>query len=98
MRIQPDLQKLFQPLPGLYLILDPDLVIVAASDAYLNATMTQRDAIVGRRVFDVFPDNPDDPTTQGVASLMVSFDRVRRDLVTDTVAVQKFDIRRPESQ
>ncbi len=98
MRIQADFQKLFQSLPGLYLILDPDLVIVAASDAYLNATMTQRDAIVGRRVFDVFPDNPDDPTTQGVASLMVSFDRVRRDLVTDTVAVQKFDIRRPESQ
>src|ERR1700730_2764854 len=98
MRIQPDLQKLFQSLPGLYLILDPDLVIVAASDAYLSATMTQRDAIVGRRVFDVFPDNPDDPTTQGVASLMLSFDRVRRDLVPEHVAVQKFDIRRPESE
>jgi signal transduction histidine kinase/FixJ family two-component response regulator len=93
-----DFEALFESGPGLYLILDPDLTIVAVSDAYLNATMTKRAEIVGRPVFDVFPDNPDDPTARGVATLRASMERVRSDLVSDTVAVQKFDIRRPESE
>jgi signal transduction histidine kinase/CheY-like chemotaxis protein len=98
MPIQPDFQTFFESLPGMFLVLDPDLVMVAASDAYLRATMTQREAIVGRAVFDVFPDNPDDPHATGVANLKASFDRVRRDLVPDTVAIQKYDIRRPDSE
>lgn len=94
--MEPDFKALFESGPGLGLILEPDLTIVAASDAYLKATMTKRAEIVGRGVFDVFPDNPDDPDAIGVANLRASFDRVRRDLVADTVAVQKYDIRRPE--
>jgi len=38
-------------------VLDPTLTIVAASNAYLQATNTQRDAIVGRNLFEVFPEN-----------------------------------------
>ncbi|HEX9475935.1 MAG TPA: response regulator [Candidatus Dormibacteraeota bacterium] len=98
MAMPPDFKTLFDSAPGMYLVLDPDLVIVAASDAYLKATMTQRAAIIGRKVFDVFPDNPDDPQATGVANLMASFDRVRRELVPDTVAIQKYDIRRPDSE
>jgi hypothetical protein len=43
------------------LVLDPGLTIVGVTQAYLDATMTQRELIVGRGLFDVFPDNPDDP-------------------------------------
>jgi signal transduction histidine kinase/DNA-binding response OmpR family regulator len=71
---------------------------VAATDAYLSATMTKRADIVGRALFDVFPDNPDDGGATGVANLRTSLERVRRELVPDTVAVQKFDIRRPEAE
>jgi PAS domain-containing protein len=60
-----DFRRLFESAPGLYLILAPDLTIVAVSDAYLAATMTQREAIVGRALFEVFPDNPDDPSADG---------------------------------
>src|SRR3982074_2642236 len=95
---EPDFKALFESGPGLYLILDPDLTIVAVSDAYLNATMTKRLEILGRNVFDVFPDNPEDPETTGVATLRASMERVKRDLVADTVAVQKYDIRRPEAE
>src|ERR1700716_2838654 len=95
---EPDFKALFESGPGLYLILDGDLTIVAVSDAYLNATMTKRLEILGRNVFDVFPDNPEDPETTGVATLRASMERVKRDLVADTVAVQKYDIRRPESE
>jgi len=37
--------------PTPFLVLDPDLVIVAASDAYLEATMTTRTTVVKRGVY-----------------------------------------------
>jgi signal transduction histidine kinase/ActR/RegA family two-component response regulator len=92
----PDFRRLFEGAPGLYLVLDPDLKIVAVSDAYLQATMTERDAILGRGLFDVFPDNPDDPSATGVSNLTNSLDRVRTKLIADSMAVQKYDIRRPD--
>jgi len=95
---QPDFRLLFEGAPGLYLVLTPDLKIVAVSEAYLRATMTKRAEIIGRALFDVFPDNPDDPAATGVANLRASLDRVRAQRVPDTMAVQKYDIRRPESE
>src|ERR1035438_2476084 len=59
--VKPNFETLFAAVPGLYMVLDPNLRVVAASDAYLQATMTRRADIVGRHVFEVFPDNPDDP-------------------------------------
>ena len=95
---QLDFRSLFESAPGCYLVLDPELVIVAVSDAYLGATMTRREEILGRGLFEVFPDNPDDPEATGVGNLRASLDRVRRDRVPDTMAVQQYDIRRPESE
>src|SRR5437870_512376 len=95
---EPDFRALFEAAPGLYLVLDPDLCIVAVSDAYLAATMTKRDEIIGRGIFDVFPDNPDDPAATGESNLRTSLERVRRHCVVDTMAVQKYDIRRPAEE
>jgi signal transduction histidine kinase/ActR/RegA family two-component response regulator len=94
---EPDFRTLFEAAPGLYLVLDPEFRIVAVSDAYLAATMTRRDDIVGRGIFDVFPDNPDDPDATGVDNLRSSLERVRSRRVPDTMAVQKYDIRRPDA-
>ncbi|HXI65701.1 MAG TPA: ATP-binding protein [Gemmatimonadales bacterium] len=93
----PDYRLLFETAPGPYLILTPDLTIVAVNQAYLTATMTKREEIVGRGLFEVFPDNPDDPAATGVRNLRTSLDRVRERRAPDTMAVQKYDIRRPES-
>ncbi len=93
-----DFRALFEAAPGCYLALDPHWCIVAVSDAYLQATMTHRREILGRHLFDVFPDNPDDPAADGVANLTASLDRVARHLTTDAMAVQHYDIRRPPDQ
>ena len=93
----PDYRLLFETAPGPYLILTPDLTIAAVNEAYLTATMTKREEIVGRGLFEVFPDNPDDPAATGVRNLRTSLDRVRERRAPDTMAVQKYDIRRPES-
>jgi signal transduction histidine kinase len=92
----PDFQALFQSAPGLYLVLTPGLTIVAASDAYLKATLTRREEIVGRPLFEVFPDNPDDPAATGTANLRASLERVLEHRAPDAMAVQKYDIRRPD--
>src|SRR5664279_2812576 len=92
----PDFRSLFESAPGLYLVLTPDLRIAAVSEAYLRATMTRREDILGKGLFEVFPDNPDDPAATGVRNLKASLDRVRRDRVPDTMALQKYDIRRPD--
>ena len=94
----PNFQEFFEATPGLYLILDPELHIVAANDAYCRATMTMREAILGRSVFEVFPDNPADPTPQGVRRLRDSLEHVLTYRRPDAMGVQKYDIRRPESE
>src|ERR1041385_8308108 len=92
---QPDFRALFDSAPGSYLVLTPSLVMVAVSDAYLRATMTRRKEILGRQLFDVFPDNPNDATATGVSNLRASLTRVLQHRVPDAMAVQKYDIRRP---
>jgi signal transduction histidine kinase len=93
-----DYRVLFDSAPGLYLVLTPAFDIVAASDAYLKATMTRRDEIVGRPLFSIFPDNPDDPAASGTRNLRASLERVVAHGAADAMAVQKYDIRRPASE
>ncbi|MGA0610804.1 ATP-binding protein [Caldimonas sp. KR1-144] len=96
-----DFRLLFESAPGLYLALRPDApryTIVAVSDAYARATMTRREDILGRGLFDVFPDNPDDPHATGVSNLSASLGRVLASGASDTMAVQKYDVRRPAEQ
>jgi signal transduction histidine kinase len=95
-----DFRLLFERAPGLFLVLqpDPDFMILGASDAYLRATLTEREKIVGRRLFDVFPEKQDDPSATGTRNLRASLERVLAGKTSDAMAVQKYDIRRPESE
>ena len=92
-----DFRLLFHSVPGCYLVLDRSLKIVAASDRYLEATMTVREEIVGRAVFDVFPENPDDTGATGRSHLADSFARILAGGPAETMPTIKFDIRRPDA-
>jgi PAS domain S-box-containing protein len=96
---QLDFHVLFDALPGLYLILLPDepaFTITAVNRAYADATLTRRVEIIGRRLFDVFPDNPDNPGATGVRNLRDSLREVLRTKAPHTMPAQRYDIRRPE--
>ena len=95
---EPDFRTLFESAPGLFLVLTPDFKIVAASNAYVSATLTKRPEIIGRGVFEVFPDNPNDPKATGVSHLKASLQRVLTQKTADTMAVQKYDIQTPSSR
>ena len=95
---EPDFRVLFESAPALYLALSPTLHIVGVSDAYCQATLTTRASILGRHLFEVFPDNPDDPRPTGSSNLRASLERVLQQRTADAMAVQKYDIRLPPEE
>src|SRR6185312_5947736 len=93
----PDFQTLFECAPNLYLVLlpDADFTIIGVSHLYAQATMTRRDQLLGHPLFEIFPDNPNDPAADGVRNLKKSLQRVIEFKKADKMAPQKYDIRKP---
>ncbi len=94
-----DFQLLFEASPDVLLVLLPDsprFTMVAATEARLRATHTTREATLGRGLFELFPDNPDDAAATGTSNLRTSLERVLETRAADTMAVQKYDIRGPD--
>src|SRR5687767_5530274 len=91
-----DIQRLFQQMPGLFLVLEPEppYRILAASDDYLRATHADR-AILGRTMFEAFPCNPQAPGTTQARDLHASFERVKSTRAPDRLPTQRYDARRP---
>jgi PAS domain-containing protein len=83
-----------------YMLLDPapGLRIVDVNDAYAHATLTKRDEVVGRSLFDIFPDNPDDALADGVTNLYASLRAVVKTGQPHAMAVQRYDIRDAEGK
>jgi signal transduction histidine kinase/ActR/RegA family two-component response regulator len=80
-----DLAAVFDASPNPYMVLDRDLRYVAANRAYLAATSRRADELIGRRVTDAFPHDPDDPGNANrrrlVASLQAVLDSGRPDVL-----------------
>ena len=93
-----DLLRILRAAPDLYLILNADFIIIDASDAYINATMVNRKKILGRNIFEVFPDNPKDLNATGEHNLRASLNQVLKNKDIDVMAVQKYDIRSSEGE
>jgi PAS domain S-box-containing protein len=80
-------RSLLAATPHSYILLDRDLIVQAASSAYLSMTGSAEGEILGLPIFDAFPPNPNDPDD--------SADRVRASMelaldagVTDTIEVR----------
>jgi signal transduction histidine kinase len=93
-----DFRLLFEGSPDVLLVLLPDsprFTMVAATEARLAATHTTRETL-GMGLFELFPDNPEDPGASGTSNLRASLERVLATRAADTMAVQKYDIRGPD--
>ena len=82
----------------LLVVTPPHWTIVAANDARLRATGTIREQQIGRRLFDVFPDDPADPEADGVRKLTASFEQVVATRASDEMPVQRYAIRLPDGR
>ncbi|OIJ95597.1 PP2C family protein-serine/threonine phosphatase [Streptomyces colonosanans] len=87
-----DYAALFAATPSPYLVLDPALVIVEVNQAYLDVTGHTREDLVGRHIFDAFPDDPNDPEAEGVRTLNASLERVLASREPDALAFMKYAI------
>ena len=98
--IRQQFQSEFDASPHPYMLLDPapGLRIVDINDAYARATLTNRDDVVGRSLFEIFPDNPDDALADGVSNLYASLRAVVKTGQPHAMAVQGYDIRDPAGQ
>ncbi|RDV11961.1 PAS domain-containing protein [Pontibacter diazotrophicus] len=88
--------KVFETLPGLILLLSPDLVIEAATDAYLQATLTTRGEVVGKHVFEAFPDNPDGQAASSASHVGASFQQVISSGKPHKMGILQYDIPDPD--
>ena len=81
----------FQALVSPTVLLDPDLVIRAANDAYLRATGREQADLISVQIFEAFPENPE-LGGSGRDRFSASFERVLRERRTDHMVVQRYDV------
>lgn len=80
-----------------YMLIDPrpGLKIIDINDAYARATFTDRQDIAGKPLFEVFPDNPEIETADGVSNLFESLRTVVETGQPHAMAIQRYDVRDP---
>lgn len=88
-----DFERIFLAAPSPFVLLDRDLRMVWANDAYLQATGRSRERIIDRVMFDEFPSQPESGPGR---MLRASFKRVFEDGVTDHLPVIPYPIPGPD--
>ncbi|MER5716308.1 SpoIIE family protein phosphatase [Streptomyces sp. NPDC002132] len=87
-----DYAAVFQALPGMVALLTPQLVYADANEEFLRVAGRRRELVIGRHVFEVFPENPDDPAASGMRNLEASLHRVLATGERDAMALQRYDV------
>jgi len=94
---QIDYATVFQDLPIPVVLFTPEFVIADMNMAYLQVAGRTREELLGRQVFDAFPDNPSDPSANGVRELSASLERVVATRTPDALSMQQYDVEIPGS-
>lgn len=81
-----DYRAMFESAPELYLVLDTNFNVVAATDLYLKTTAGKRDEIQGRNLFDLAQKNSHVLS----ASLRTSLEKVIKSKKRDVMPIFKF--------
>ncbi|GAA2405478.1 SpoIIE family protein phosphatase [Streptomyces coeruleofuscus] len=90
-----DYTAVFRTLPGMVALLTPGLVYADVNDEFVRVSGRSREQLVGRYLFDVFPDNPNDPASTGMRNLEASLYRVLATGERDAMALQRYDVEDP---
>lgn len=91
-----DYAAVFRALPGMVALLSPDLRYADVNEDFERLSGRSREQLVGRYLFDVFPDNPDDPAATGARNLEASLKRVLATGERDAMALQRYDVESQE--
>ncbi len=92
---------LFAASPVPFMVIEPnagDFTITAANEAYYAATLTTPETLIGRRLFEVFPDDSTRPGQLGSEALAISLDIVLSTRSTDAMKRIRYDIITPNGR
>lgn len=99
--LQQDALGVLNAAPDNYLVLLPDpprFTIVGVTDCYLQATFTKREDILGKGLFEGFPDNPQQSGATGVKNLRTSVYYVLETRQEHRMADQRYDVPNPKGE
>ncbi|HZG99726.1 MAG TPA: PAS domain S-box protein, partial [Flavisolibacter sp.] len=86
---------IFESRPGVGIVLLPDapkFTIVAVSNDFLQTSGMTRDQVIGKSLFEVFPESPGDPNFTGEQNIKDSFAYIIHYKVPHEIPVQRYDI------
>ncbi|MBP2586965.1 PAS domain S-box-containing protein [Streptomyces sp. PvR006] len=89
---QVDYAAVFQALPGMVALLTPELVYVDVNEDFARLAGRSREELIGRYIFDAFPEKPGDPAAAGRRETEESMLRVVASGERDTMALLRYDI------
>lgn len=91
-----DYEAVYQVLPGAIALLTPDLVVADVNERYLDVAGRRREQLIGGRLLELFPDNPQDPASSGTRNLRASLARVLETGERDVMALHRYDVEDPD--
>ncbi|WUH93789.1 SpoIIE family protein phosphatase [Streptomyces sp. NBC_00433] len=89
-----DYAALFDAVPAACVVLDRELAIVAANEAYAEVAGRPAAELTGRSFFDAFPPDPDDPTSGGAEAQREALEAVLASGRGNMLLLQRFSIPR----
>ncbi|HEX5328225.1 MAG TPA: PAS domain-containing protein [Acetobacteraceae bacterium] len=92
----PDFGTIFRATPGMYLVLTPGFEIIEATESWLRHTQMRRSQALGRNLFDVLAESPEQRAAAGPRELRESLERVLRLGHPDAMPMRRYDIRRAD--
>jgi PAS domain-containing protein len=88
----PDYRLIFEAMPGMCLILDTTFKIIAQNDEHAEATLTTNRSVIGKRLYEAFPDNPADLYESGVTAVRQSLLNVMKTGKRDVMPIIRYDV------
>jgi PAS domain S-box-containing protein len=88
---QIDYAAVYRQLPVPVVLLTPEFEIADMNLAFLRSAGRPREELVGRNIFDAFPEDPSDAGATGVRNSLASLRRVLATGKPDAMEFQKYD-------
>jgi PAS domain-containing protein len=88
----PDYRLIFDAMPGMCLILDTAFKIIAQNAEHAKATLSTNKSVIGKPIYEVFPDNPNDSYDSGVSAVRQSLLNVLKTRKRDEMPIVRYDV------
>ena len=89
---QIDYKSVFHNLPTPAAVVSPEFIMIDINEAYRQLSGRPREELVGRNVFEAFPDNPAEPGVSGSSALGESLRRVMDTGKPEAMGLQRYDV------